>query len=137
MINHLWIQGKDANVEKREKTPKELKKIQRGYSAKRYLNDLTKHWDQSVLQTFVSDGKIKNVERPTAAGKRKLSEDLSKWPQAYRVEQNWAQTAIDMKSYKFLKASEFSVGVAHGKSSQTRMQRDRLALRFPSFIIIQ
>lgn len=116
-----------SSREKRQKTPKEFKKIQRGFSAKRYLNDLTKHWDQNVLQTFVTDGKIKNVEKPTAS-KRKMSEDLTKWPQAYRVEQNWAQTAIDMKGYKFLKASEFGVG-GGSQSKLERRTRDKYEAR--------
>lgn len=34
-------------------------RIQRGYSAKRYLNNLTKHWDKEVLDTFVTDGDLK------------------------------------------------------------------------------
>jgi len=44
--------------------PAEAKRIQRGFSAKRYLNNLTKNWDQSVLDTFVNEGKIKNLDKP-------------------------------------------------------------------------
>lgn len=88
---------------------KQFKRIQRGFSAKRYLNNLTKNWDQSVLDTFVTEGKIKNVDKPVTGSKRKLSHDLTRWPQAYRIDQNWASAAIDMKSYKFIKADEFNI----------------------------
>ena len=98
---------KPKDTEPLEET--KLKRIQRGFSAKRYLNNLTKYWDQNVLDTFISDGKIKNVEKKKdKLLKRKIEDDLTHWPQAYRIDQNWAYSAIDMKSYKFLKSNEFN-----------------------------
>jgi len=108
-----------------ESKPAEAKRIQRGFSAKRYLNNLTKNWDQSVLDTFVTEGKIKNLDKPVTGQKRKLSHDLSLWPQAYRIDQNWAAAAVDMKSYKFVKANEFNISESrmYGQFEQKHEQQ--------------
>ena len=49
------------SVPEKEDSDDEMKpaRIQRGYSAKRYLNNLTRHWDKEVLDTFVTDGNFK------------------------------------------------------------------------------
>jgi len=95
---------------------KKLKRINRGLSAKRYLNNLTKHWDQNVLDTFISDGKIKQETEKTNKNERKSSkrkhidDDLTVWPQAYRFDTNWNTNGIvDMRSYRFLKAQDFNL----------------------------
>ena len=49
------------------------------------------------------------MEPEIAGTKRKLSHDLTRWPQAYRIDQNWATAAVDMKGYKFVKANEFNI----------------------------
>ncbi len=45
---------------------------------------------------------------------------MSIWPQAYRIDQNWATAAVDMKSYKFVKANEFNISESrmHGQFDQ-------------------
>ncbi len=93
-----------------------LQRINRGLSAKRYLNNLTKHWDQNVLETFISDGKIKPSDAtilPTnerKSSKRKhVDDDLTVWPQAYRFDPNWSTATVDMRSYRFVKAQDFNL----------------------------
>ena len=94
---------------------KNLLRINRGLSAKRYLNNLTKHWDQSVLDTFISDGKIKPPADTSKSDERKSSkrkhidDDLTVWPQAYRFDSNWSAGTVDMRSYRFLKAQDFNL----------------------------
>ena len=94
---------------------KKLQRINRGLSAKRYLNNLTKHWDQSVLDTFISDGKIKPTDTSASKDERKSSkrkhidDDLTVWPQAYRFDSNWSAGTVDMRSYRFLKAQDFNL----------------------------
>lgn len=88
-----------------------LKKIKRGYSARRYLRNLTKNWDQDLLDAFISDGKLNHEtvyeKNDKSMKKRRVEEDLTLWPQAYRFDQTWISTTIDMRSYKFLKAQDF------------------------------
>lgn len=93
-----------------------MQRINRGLSAKRYLNNLTKHWDQNVLETFISDGKIKPSDAANQAtnerksSKRKhVDDDLTVWPQAYRFDPNWSTAAVDMRSYRFVKAQDFNL----------------------------
>lgn len=90
-----------------------MKTINRGFSAKRYLRVLTKNWDQSLLDKFISDGKIKpesvyEKNSNNKSYKRKLAEDdLSMWPQSYRFDPSWTQSTVDMRSYKFLRVQEY------------------------------
>lgn len=90
---------------------KKAKRINRGFSARHYLRSLTKNWDQKLLDTFISDGKInqENIyeKNDRLAKKKRIEEDLSIWPQAYKFDNNLIQATIDMKTYKFIKAQEF------------------------------
>lgn len=87
------------------------KRINRGFSARHYLRSLTKNWDQKLLDTFISDGKIskQNIYEKNLrlSKKKRIEEDLSLWPQAYKFDNSWVHATIDMKSYKFIKAQEF------------------------------
>ena len=78
-----------------------VKKVNRGYSARRYVRNLTKNWDQNLLDTFISDGKLhpttvygnnsnnNNSEANTNAfKKRRISDDLTVWPQAYKFDES-------------------------------------------------
>lgn len=102
----------DSDKSDQNSNSSKLKRINRGYSARRYLRNLTKNWDQNLLDTFISDGKLNHetvYEKSDKSTKRKrVEEDLSLWPQAYRFDQSWISATIDMRSYKFLKAQEFS-----------------------------
>jgi hypothetical protein len=108
MTNKLTVGNEDlVNIE----TDKKAQRINRGFSARHYLRSLTKNWDQKLLDTFISDGKInqeniyeKNVR---LAKKKRIEEDLSVWPQAYKFDNSLIQATIDMKTYKFIKAQEF------------------------------
>ncbi|CAF0718314.1 unnamed protein product [Brachionus calyciflorus] len=87
-----------------------LKRINRGYSARRYLRNLTKNWDQDLLDTFISDGKLnentvyeKNMK---TTRKKRAEDDLTMLPQAYTFDQSWVSTAIDMRSFKILKVTD-------------------------------
>lgn len=110
--NIMDVQNKDFTNNSLD--DKKLQRINRGLSAKRYLNNLTKHWDQSVLETFISDGKIKstdtadNSERKSSKRKH-IDDDLSAWPQAYRFDPNWSAATVDMRSYRFVKAQDFNL----------------------------
>jgi hypothetical protein len=88
-----------------------MKRINRGFSARRYLRILTKNWDQSLLDKFILDGKIKAenlYEKNDRSFKRKFVEDdLSMWPQSYRFDPTWTNTNVDMRGYKFLRVQEF------------------------------
>ena len=104
----------DFEEEKKSDNKKLLKRINRGLSAKRYLNSLTKHWDQSLLDAFISDGKIKqeniyNKNGEKAMKRKRADDDLTLMPQAYRFDQNWFTGTVDMRSYKFLKAQDFNL----------------------------
>jgi hypothetical protein len=90
-----------------------LKRINRGLSARRYLRNLTKNWDQSLLDSFILDGKISEetvYERDDKSLKRKrVDDDLSLKPQAYRFDKTWINATVDMRSYKFLRAQDFDL----------------------------
>ena len=103
-------------------TDSKLKKVSRGYSARRYVRNLTKNWDQNLLDTFISDGKLNHEtvygesrlvdcgeENTKASKKRRISEDLTVWPQAYKFDDSWIAATVDMRSYKFLKAQDFNL----------------------------
>lgn len=87
-----------------------LKKINRGYSARRYLRNLTKNWDQNLLDTFISDGKLNEeiVYEKNASSRKRAEEDLTDLPQAYTFDQNWVSASIDIKSFNFLKLNDFT-----------------------------
>jgi hypothetical protein len=88
-----------------------MRRINRGFSARRYLRILTKNWDQNLLDKFISDGKIKAenlYEKNAKSHKRKFVEDdLSLWPQSYRFDPSWTNTNVDMRGYKFLRVQEY------------------------------
>lgn len=92
-----------------------LKRINRGLSARRYLRNLTKNWDQNLLDSFISDGKLneRNVyekDENSLKRKRVAEDDLSLLrPLAYRFDQTWLSATVDMRSYKFLKAQDFDL----------------------------
>lgn len=106
-----------------------LRRINRGYSARRYLRSLTKNWDQNLLDSFISDGKLNedtvyeinknthfynNSNNLNKHFKRKrVEDDLTILPQAYAFDQNWISTTVDMKSYKFVKAQDFNLSKAY------------------------
>ena len=100
-----------SNAATRENNTVPIKRINRGFSARKYLRILTKNWDQSLLDKFVSDGKIKPnslYEKNAKSFKRKLVEDdLSLWPQSYRFDSSWTMGNVDMRGYKFVRVREF------------------------------
>lgn len=83
-----------------------LKRIHRGLSARRYLRDLTKNWDQTLLDSFIRDRKLNQEEKqPTPSNDLSLSLP----PLAYRFDQSWISAAVDMRSYKFVRAQDFDL----------------------------
>ena len=99
-----------------------LKRIHRGLSARRYLRDLTKNWDQTLLDTFIRDRKLNQEEQqPTPSNDLSLSLP----PLAYRFDQSWISTAVDMRSYKFVRAQDFNL-------NQNRI----LSLNYPKFYFV-
>jgi hypothetical protein len=112
-----------TNLKNSEVIDTKVKKVNRGYSARRYVRNLTKNWDQNLLDTFISDGKLhpttvygnnnnnsNNSEANTNAfKKRRISDDLTVWPQAYKFDESWIAATVDMRSYKFLKAQDFNL----------------------------
>ncbi len=115
------IQTNANSKNNNESTDTKVKKVNRGYSARRYVRNLTKNWDQNLLDTFISDGKLNpatvygnmnsdNSEANlNASKKRRISDDLTVWPQAYKFDESWIAATVDMRSYKFLKAQDFNL----------------------------
>jgi hypothetical protein len=94
------------------------RRVNRGFSARRYLRILTKNWDQDLLEKFLHDGKIKHEslfekksERSFNNRKRKLlDDDLSLWPQSYRFDSNANLIAtFNLRKYKFLRVQEYGI----------------------------
>lgn len=102
----------DDKMESASAQDLKLKRINRGYSARRYLRNLTKNWDQDLLDNFISDGKLNEdtvYEKTKKASKRKrVEDDLTILPQAYTFDQSWVTAAVSMKGYKFLKVQDFT-----------------------------
>lgn len=89
-----------------------LKRINRGYSARRYLSNWTKHWDQKLLNNLIKDGKIneETIFEPNAIHKQKkkrLNDDLSAIPPAYRIHRHWLFTPGNLKGYRFFKVQDY------------------------------
>lgn len=89
-----------------------LKRINRGYSARRYLSNWTKHWDQKLLNNLVKDGKIneETIYEPNVSHKHKkkrLNDDLSAIPPAYRIHRHWLFTPGNLKGYRFFKLQDY------------------------------
>jgi len=92
-----------------------LKRINRGYSARRYLSSWTKHWDQKLLNNLIKDGKIteetifeSNVANNNKIHKKKrLNDDLSTIPPAYRIHRHWLFTPGNLKGYRFFKVQDY------------------------------
>jgi len=84
------------------------KRMHRGFSARRYLRNLTKNWDQSLLDAFINDGKLcqetiyKKNEKTQKV--QRVQDDLTALPQAYKFEANWNVATFDMKTYRFFRA---------------------------------
>jgi hypothetical protein len=94
----------------------DLSMMNRGFSARRYVNTLTKNWDQGILDKFISSGKIKNggggfggIDRTKSYDdeakemKRKRLDDLTQLPQAYKLERNLINELNSNRTYKFIK----------------------------------
>lgn len=101
------------NANNNDQSKLSFKRINRGYSARRYLRNLTKNWDQNLLDSFIMDGKLTEdtiYERDVKSSKKKrLEDDLSLRPQAYRFDKSWINATVDMRSYKFMKAQDFAL----------------------------
>ena len=87
-----------------------LKRINRGYSARRYLSNWTKHWDQKLLNNLIKDGKIteETIFEQGAINKHKkkrLNDDLSSIPPAYRIHRLF--TPGNLKGYRFFKVQDY------------------------------
>lgn len=95
-------------VHKQVSTDVDLKRMHRGFSARRYLRNLTKNWDQSLLDAFINDGKLcqETIYRKNEKTQKiqRVQDDLTALPQAYKFEANWNMATFDMKTYKFLRA---------------------------------
>lgn len=90
-----------------------VRRIRRGLSARRYLRNLTKNWDQALLETFMREGKmIRDASHSaTLASSAVVDHDLSLAlpPLAYRFDQSWVSATVDMRSYKFIRAQDFDL----------------------------
>lgn len=89
-----------------------LKKINRGFSARRYLSNWTKTWDQKLLDSLIKDGKInqENLYEPKDAlsrNKKRINDDLSAIPPAYRIHRHWLFTPGNLKGYRFFKVQDY------------------------------
>ncbi len=84
-------------------------KIRPGYSAKRYLSNLTKHWEPEVINKLTVQGRIKeenfyepNESQPTI--RQRIDDDLSRVPPAYRIQRKWlSYNIMPLKGYRFFR----------------------------------
>ena len=113
--HHQQQQQQQQSQNRKQRSPKKMASVKRGFSAKRYLRNLTKHWDQKLLDTFITNGKInaatiyESNERMNK--RRRLSDELSMWPTAYKFDKSWISATIDMKTYRFIKANRLDSAV--------------------------
>ena len=91
-----------------------LKRINRGYSARRYLSNWTRHWDQKLLNNLIKDGKLNEetiyesneINSSNKQRKRRLDDDLSVIPPDYRIHRHWLFTPGNLKGYRFFKVQD-------------------------------
>ncbi len=106
--NLITKNSDESNENKSACTDVDLKRMRRGFSARRYLRNLTKNWDQSLLDAFISDGKLcqETIYKKNEKTRKiqRVHDDLTALPQAYKFEAGWNIAAFDMKTYKFLRA---------------------------------
>lgn len=82
-------------------------KIRPGYSAKRYLSNLTRHMAPNVMSKLTIAGQIREENlfeqseiHPTV--RQRIDDDLSRVPPAYRIQRQWmAFNLIPMEGYRF------------------------------------
>jgi hypothetical protein len=86
------------------------KRINRGFSARRYLSNWTRHWDEKLLDNLIKKGKLNEdtiYETKSNRPKRKrLNDDLSAIPPVYRINRNWLHSTGDLDGYKFFKGTD-------------------------------
>ncbi len=89
-------------------------KIRPGYSAKRYLSNLTRHLEPSVLNNLTMQGRIREenlfeVTEAQPTTRQRIDDDLSRVPPAYRVQRQWMSfNILPLKGYRFFRTkSEF------------------------------
>ena len=84
-------------------------KIRPGYSAKRYLSSLTKHWQPGALTNMATQGSLKEeIVYETAecqpSVRQRIDDDLSRVPPAYRIERKWLTVNVTpLKGYRFFR----------------------------------
>lgn len=117
-----------VNGEMMPKSKDEIPKptIHRGFSARRYVNNLTKNWDQDVLDKFISNGKINEQtiydrnNKMIKEAKRKRIDDLTQFPQAYKLDRSLLSELNSNRMYKFIK-------IDHSFNSQSNEGNTQLA----------
>ena len=84
-------------------------KIRPGFSAKRYLSNLTRHMNPRVINNLTIHGRLKEENlfeqseiQPTI--RQRIDDDLSRVPPAYRIQRDWlAVNIIPLKGYRFFR----------------------------------
>lgn len=106
-IDSWTLYDKKKSQSKRE-TDETSQKIRPGYSAKRYFVNVTKRWKPELLDDLYKHGKIRTSQNgidtnDIGSSFRRINDDLSRIPPAYRFEPNWASLSYEdlLKGYRF------------------------------------
>ncbi|XP_071941918.1 uncharacterized protein [Antedon mediterranea] len=80
--------------------------VRPGFSAKRYMANWSRSWDDSILNKLRTNGDIwdKNLFQPNAANPhiyRRINDDLSQYPSPYHVTRSMLLSPGDVQQYEF------------------------------------
>ena len=107
--------------EHEHKNDYQYEKIRPGYSAKRYLANLTRHWRPDLLENLSKNGKIKEGNMFEESDvlpnvKFRIDDDLSRIPPLYKIQRKWlAMTIAPLKGYRFYRAKPDMMGLSKNK----------------------
>ncbi|XP_071822801.1 uncharacterized protein [Apostichopus japonicus] len=103
--------------------------VRPGFSAKRYLANWSKSWDDSILNYLRSEGHLwdKNLFESNSvlpSTYRRINDDMSQAPAPYRVTRNMLVSPGDIVSYEYYRIRpddiDYGSGEAPGTSHQPR-----------------
>jgi hypothetical protein len=113
LLTLINLSQKDLMENSCEQSELNQKRINRGFSARRYLSNWTRHWDEKLLDNLIKKGKLNEesiyeTKKISSHPKRKrLNDDLSSIPLAYRINRNWLHATGDLSGYTFFKANQY------------------------------
>ncbi|XP_077997483.1 uncharacterized protein LOC144450695 isoform X4 [Glandiceps talaboti] len=96
------------NFLRRQRQLPEMRHVRPGFSAKRYMSNWSRSWDDSMLNTLRTKGHIwdKNLFQQNAIVPhlyRRINDDLSHMPAPYRINRRMLMSPGSLESYEFYK----------------------------------